>query len=106
MAMTIGLLAVILAAAQAQPVADGAASEAAAAEQPKSEQVSNEETAKVADDDDKIICRRTAIIGSKFKKRICGTKKQWETLANRGADTTRELQRRGKGLEPGDVPGT
>ncbi|QFT78941.1 hypothetical protein [Erythrobacter sp. THAF29] len=53
-----------------------------------------------ADDEDKIICRRTAVIGSKFKKRICGTKKQWETLENRSTDTTREFQRRGKGLEP------
>lgn len=59
-----------------------------------------------ATDDDKIICRRTAVIGSKFKKRICGTKKQWESLANRATETTREFQRRGKGLEPNDVPGT
>ncbi|WP_298469580.1 hypothetical protein [uncultured Erythrobacter sp.] len=63
-------------------------------------------TEQAANDDDKIICRRTAIVGSKFKKKICGTKKQWETLANRGAETTREFQRRGKGLEPNDVPGT
>ncbi|MDJ0642129.1 MAG: hypothetical protein QNJ15_04875 [Erythrobacter sp.] len=103
---TIGLLAAFLAAAQAQPVNENAASEATAVDADRVEQVAREETAKVADDDDKIICRRTAIIGSKFKKKICGTKKQWETLANRGADTTRELQRRGKGLEPGDVPGT
>ncbi len=57
----------------------------------------------MADDDDKIICRRTAVIGSKFKKKVCGTKKQWETLSNRGSETTRNLQRRGKGLEPTDT---
>ena len=106
MTETIGFLAAILAAAQPQAAPDGSASAPMAADQPKTEQAATEQSAKVADDDDKIICRRTAIIGSKFKKKICGTKKQWETLANRGADTTRELQRRGKGLEPGDVPGT
>ena len=82
------------------------------AQAPDGEDTQTEQVAaqsdKKADDDDKIICRRTAIIGSKFKKRICGTKKQWQTLENRSAETTREWQRRGKGLEPNDVngPGT
>lgn len=55
---------------------------------------------KAADDDDKIICRRETVIGTKFKKRICGTRKQWATLEDRGTETTRQLQRRGKGQEP------
>ncbi|MDJ0642128.1 MAG: hypothetical protein QNJ15_04870 [Erythrobacter sp.] len=63
------------------------------------EQTESAETAEQADEN-KIICRRTAITGSKFKKKICGTKKEWETLATRGARDTRELQRRGKGNEP------
>ena len=79
-------IAATLLAMQAQPAAQAESAEAA-------------QTAEKADEN-KIICRRTAITGSKFKKKICGTKKEWETLANRGAKDTRELQRRGKGNEP------
>lgn len=50
--------------------------------------------------DDEIICRREAVIGSKFKKRICATRKEWQTLAERSRDTTQELQNRGVGFEP------
>ncbi|MEL7218508.1 MAG: hypothetical protein AAGK01_08770 [Pseudomonadota bacterium] len=82
------ILASLLLASQAQPAAETSATQS----EPKAEQS--------AGDDEKIICRRTAITGSKFKKRICGTKKQWEDMANRGSDTTREFQRRGKGNEP------
>ncbi len=90
-------LAATLLAMQAQPTPTTEASEANPVEEPQTaEQVAQTE----ASDDDKIICRRTAITGSKFKKKICGTKKEWETLANRGSKDTRELQRRGKGLEP------
>lgn len=80
------------------------------AAQPQTEETSATETTgdetelaqkqEEANDDDKIICKRTAVIGSKFKKKICGTKKQWETLQNRGTEQTRDMQRRGKGLEP------
>lgn len=58
------------------------------------------ETAERTEDKDKLICRRTAIVGSKFKKRICATAEEWETLSQRGRDTTGELQKRGKGLSP------
>ncbi|QFT78940.1 hypothetical protein [Erythrobacter sp. THAF29] len=96
------LLLSALLAAQAQP-----AQSADTSSDTKTEQVAALEDTAV-DDEDKIICRRTAVIGSKFKKRICGTKKQWQTLENRSAATTREWQRRGKGLEPNDTnsPGT
>ena len=79
-------IAATLLAMQAQPTAQAESAEAAQAEEQA--------------DANKIICRRTAITGSKFKKKICGTKKEWETLAQRGAKDTRELQRRGKGNEP------
>lgn len=52
------------------------------------------------DDENRIICKRTAVIGSKFKKRICGTAKEWETMSQRAEDTTKDFQRRGKGNEP------
>lgn len=53
-----------------------------------------------ASEDDKITCKRTAITGSKFKKKICGTKKDWELMAKRAEETTREFQGRGTGNEP------
>lgn len=53
-----------------------------------------------ANDDDKVICRRTAVIGSKFKKKMCGTKKQWETLEAESRDAAQRAQSRGKGLSP------
>lgn len=65
----------------------------------KSEAEAKAKAAKKADED-KIICRRTAVVGSKFKKRICGTKKQWEEMAQRGRDNTLEFQQRGNGFEP------
>jgi hypothetical protein len=52
------------------------------------------------DDDDKVICRRTAITGSRFKKRLCGTRKEWEEMRNRSKDATQGMQRSGRGLEP------
>ena len=69
------------------------------ADTPK-EQAETEATEKEeADDDSKMICKRTAVIGSKFKKRICATKYEWEKLRERSRDTTAEFQRN-KGLEP------
>ncbi len=103
------LFAILLVSSQAQPVTEATEPEVTqvtpeAAAEAKVEAEANEAAQEdvAANDDDKIICRRTAIVGSKFKKKICGTKKQWETLANRSSDSTREWQRRGKGLEPGD----
>jgi len=52
-----------------------------------------------AEDEDKIICRRTAIVGSRFKKRICGTQKEWESMSRRSRDATQGMQRSGRGLE-------
>ena len=54
-----------------------------------------------ASEKDKIICRRTAIVGSKFKKRMCGTQKMWDDLAARGRNATAEFQRKGRGIRQG-----
>ncbi|MEM1052198.1 MAG: hypothetical protein AAGI28_08895 [Pseudomonadota bacterium] len=48
-------------------------------------------------DDDKVICRRTAVTGSRFKKRICATRKEWESLRVRSRDAAQEMQNRGRG---------
>ena len=61
-------------------------------------QVAQEEAA--VDEEDKVICRRTAVVGSRFKKRICGTAREWTTLRGESKDVTRRLQRSGRGLDP------
>lgn len=51
-------------------------------------------------DDDKIVCKREAVVGSRFKKRICATKKEWRTLRERSSQETANMQRRMRGFEP------
>ena len=53
-------------------------------------------------DDERMICKRTAIVGSKFKKKLCGTKEYWDRMAQNAKDATREFQTRGRGVEPGN----
>lgn len=85
---------------QAQPAAEKAeeAASATASEAVENAEAAAEDQEKVYEN--KITCRRTAIIGSKFKKRICGTASEWETMRRRAEKTTEEFQRRGKGNEP------
>ncbi len=83
-------LASLLLAMQAQPAERVAVS--ASQDEPA-------EKAKDKDDKDKVICKRTAVIGSKFKKKICATQEEWETLRAQSAEETRSMQRR-KGVEP------
>lgn len=82
--------------AQAEP-ADAGTEDATTSEEtagpPVEEEAQN-------DRDDEIICRREAVTGSRFKKKICGTRKQWEDLARRAQDDTQQMQRQGKGVEP------
>lgn len=57
-----------------------------ASEQKPSEQV-------ISASGEEVICKRTAIVGSKFKKRMCATAQQWEDLSERGEDITRRMKR-------------
>ncbi len=45
-------------------------------------------------EDDEIICRNTAVTGSKITKRLCGTRAEWAQLERINKDTTAKLQRR------------
>ena len=53
-------------------------------------------------DEERVICRRTSIVGSKFKKKMCGTQADWDRMAQNAKDATREFQTRGRGVEPGN----
>jgi len=90
------------AAPETEPAQQAAQEEAATAETTADEAAPGPEQGKEAkeNDENEIICRREAVVGSKFKKKICGTRKQWEDLANRARQDAQDMQRRGKGVEP------
>ena len=70
---------------------------------PSSENVTPQDDEQVADaqndiepgDPDEIICKRTKVTGSKFNKRACQTRAQWEAFARDGREFTDEVIRRG-----------
>ena len=80
--------------------------QAQAAEEPQQETAAVESaeakgaepTAEPATEKNKIICRRTQVIGSKFTKRICGTQAEWDELARKGQISTAEFQAKGAGI--------
>jgi len=91
------ILAALLLSTQGTTETQNAAQDAA---EPVAQTVAAAADPEEAGEDEKMICRRTAVIGSKFKKRICATKKEWETLREQNVENAREMQRRGKGLDP------
>ena len=83
---------------QAQPASEP---EEAQAEAASTEAVEPQETApetEAATDENRVICRRTQVIGSKFTKRICGTQAEWDELARKGQISTAEFQAKGAGI--------
>ncbi|MBT8431156.1 MAG: hypothetical protein HKP43_06365 [Altererythrobacter sp.] len=71
--------------------------ETTAAENTETE-VASQPEAEPATDENKIICRRTQVIGSRFTKRICGTQDEWDELARKGQISTAEFQAKGAGI--------
>ena len=51
----------------------------------------------VAAGDDELICRKTKVTGSKFKKRICATQEQWDRYSQKAQREAKRMQDRGKG---------
>lgn len=45
-----------------------------------------------AEGEEEQICKRTAIVGSKFKRKICGTKAHWDNVAAASRQQTRDSQ--------------
>lgn len=46
-----------------------------------------------ANAEDEVICKKTAMAGSKFKKELCATAEEWQRQAQHAANTTKELKR-------------
>jgi len=72
-------------AAKAQPVEEEAAADVA----PETTLAANEAT----DDGSRVICKRTAVTGSRFAKKVCKTSDEWQNLQ---ATSRNELDRRQK----------
>lgn len=53
------------------------------------------------DDDNKRECRRVPVIGTRMKKRVCASRKEWRDMAERSRATTGNLQR--SGASPGST---
>jgi hypothetical protein len=90
----------LLLAVQAQPAPEtdtGAQAEATESANAETEAAPAPE-AEPATDENKIICRRTQVIGSKFTKRICGTQAEWDELARKGQIAAAEFQAKGAGI--------
>jgi len=45
-------------------------------------------------DSGRLICKRQAIAGSNFKRKVCATAQQWKVSAEEGRRTTADIQRR------------
>jgi len=52
-----------------------------------------ESTTAVASDE--MVCKRQAVVGSNFKRKVCMTSQQWQDLENQSRQTTGDIQRRG-----------
>lgn len=44
--------------------------------------------------DGEMVCKRQAVVGSNFKRKICMTQTQWEQMATESRSTTEGIQRR------------
>lgn len=93
----------LLVSLQAQAASDPQQAEAQTIEQSATEnggepEATPEPKAEEANDENRVICRRTQVIGSKFSKRICGTQAEWDELARKGQISTAEFQAKGAGI--------
>lgn len=67
----------------------------------QTEEAAPEPEAEPATDENTVICRRTQIIGSKFSKRLCATRAEWEDKARRDQAAAAEMQKKGKSVRQG-----
>lgn len=50
---------------------------------------------KVADGDDKVVCKYVARTGTRFGSKVCATRKQWEQARKDSQESINDAQRRG-----------
>ena len=64
---------------------------------PVPETKAQDDSSDVAEDvvEDKEVCKRQPVLGSRFNRSVCLKQSQWDALEDDGRHTTREIQRRG-----------
>ncbi len=58
-----------------------------------------------ADDQDKVICKRQVITGSRFEKRVCMTRAEWGEQARKTEEFERRLNQNPNGVATGGPMG-
>ena len=48
--------------------------------------------------EDKMVCKRTPVTGSRFKKKVCMTQEQWDSMRDDAKSATGEFQRKNTGV--------
>ena len=86
------------------PQAEAAPATTAKTEMPATDAtMTDAKVAETSSDPNREVCRREAVTGSRFKKKICRTAAEWEALREAAKETTGEFQRRSgqSGTKPG-----
>ena len=50
-----------------------------------------------ADDPDKVVCRSEEVTGSRFKRRVCHTRSEWDQMTAKADDAMRQINERAFG---------
>lgn len=101
--MRLHLIGLILAASVAACASTPEATQTADAAVTVQPPANDAQATKVAlDDPDREICKRMQVIGSKFNKKVCKTKAQWDHEEQVSRDITQGFRGRGRaGAQPG-----
>ena len=75
------------------PKAEQAAAAPEKATVEESAKVESTKQATTETDSERLICKRQAVVGTKFKRKVCATAAQWEVAAEQGRRTTADIQR-------------
>ena len=78
-------------------IADANVNGQTAIDTPVPETKGQDDSSDVAEDvvEDKEICKRQPVLGSRFNRSVCLKQSQWDALENDGRRTSRNIQRRG-----------
>lgn len=90
MALTSGLLLLSACSTTSTPSAEKVA-EAKTAKEVSENLTQTRTTAKSADG--KMVCKRTTVVGSNFKRKVCATQEEWDARAEADRKTTDGIQR-------------
>lgn len=63
------------------------------------EAAEEQQVAENEDNDDRVICKRTVVTGSRFTKRICKTWAEWRAIQQESSDWLSDSQRRHRSVD-------